>query len=135
MTEAVLNQLIDEGIRENAPNEVIVEILKQYSIQQPLDFGKISEVDPGALANFINNDGTFANASSYKIRLTGFGIFDSDGNQLVQLNADGSVTGYLPYSFRMPSDSEEDEKNFRELCNFLNRKFDAVNYPIIPTTE
>ena len=102
MTESLLEKLIDEGIKENAPNEVIVEILKNY-------------------------------ATHYQIRLTGFGIFDPDGNKLVQINTDGTVIGYLPYSFTVPSNSPEDEKLFREFCSFLNRKFDAINYPIIPT--
>lgn len=132
MTEAILEKLIDRGIEENAPNEVIVEILKQYAIQQPLDFGEVSEFDSSVLSNFLKAGDTFANATHYKIRMTGFAIFDSDGNQLVQINLDGTVVGHLPYSFTMPSNSREDEKNFREFCKFLNLKFDAVNYPVVP---
>lgn len=133
MTESLLEKLIDEGIKENAPNEVIVEILKNYATQQPLDFGKISEFSSSVLANFLKDGDVFADATHYQIRLTGFGIFDPDGNKLVQINTDGTVIGYLPYSFTVPSNSPEDEKLFREFCSFLNRKFDAINYPIIPT--
>lgn len=130
MTDTMLEKLIEEGIKENVPNEVIVEIVKQYAIQQPLDFGKVSEFDSDVLSNFLKDGDTFTEDAHFKIRLTGFAIYDSDGNKLVQINADGSVVGHLPYSFRMPSNDPEDEKQFRDFCKFLNIKFDSINYPI-----